>query len=501
MKKTEVRKNCFTSLLSQLFGILNRSGGLTNVDILLTVIRFFGIFDRGLNQVTKPIHNLMNISAKKRHLRGILLIAGLIFIIPSVQAQKDYDLLGKGARAAGMAYAFNAIADDAMAMSWNPSGMVQIKKPEVAFVNSLTATKYKHILYSRNIYNPQYSIDYAGIVYPLKIKMRDLVFGVSYQNKINCKSAYSTGNDTSAGYSNYKNKVTVNSFSVSGAFSITRFLGIGITYNQWFSLGNEADGYDYTNTRDWDNKVAYPYDLNTIETAETFKYKGSNFNAGILLDFSTFHLPLRFALKYESKFVLKNDYYARFKLDFQYKNSIDTTYLETFDGIEKFHFPGIMAMGISYRIGDYLTIACDYDIKPFKNKDYIINYTFYKSLITTHTDTMDYGPYEDKFKLLECNDNLHQFRIGAEYIIHPRFALIPVRAGWKNNPTRLSDQVSHEQVYAHSLNFGTGLIIQHLSIDLAYERYLFNRNIVILEQNYFEEKIFHFFTLSMILSL
>ena len=37
----------------------------------------------------------------------------------------------------------------------------------------------------------------------------------------------------------------------------------------------------------------------------------SNFTAGILLDFSTFHLPLRFALKYESKFVLKNDYNVR----------------------------------------------------------------------------------------------------------------------------------------------------------------------------------------------
>ena len=132
-------------------------------------------------------------------LRGILLIAGFIFFVNPVQAQKEYDLLGKGARAAGMAYAFNAIADDATAMSWNPAGMVQIKKPEVAFVNSLTATKYNHIFYSDNIYNPQYNIDYAGIVYPLKVKTRDLVFGVSYQNKANCKSVYTTGNDTTLG--------------------------------------------------------------------------------------------------------------------------------------------------------------------------------------------------------------------------------------------------------------------------------------------------------------
>ena len=66
------------------------------------------------------------------------------------------------------------------------------------------------------------------------------------------------------GYEEYKNKLTINSFSVSGAYSITRFLGIGISYNQWFSLGNKADTYEYYNTRDWDNKEKYPYDLNTV---------------------------------------------------------------------------------------------------------------------------------------------------------------------------------------------------------------------------------------------
>ena len=72
--------------------------------------------------------------------------------------------------------------------------------------------------------------------------------------------------------------------------------------------------------------------------------------------------------------IIMSDY----RLDYQYKNNIDTIYFEKYDGIEKGNFPGIIAMGVSYRIGDYLTIACDYDMRPFKNKVYSWDYTYYK---------------------------------------------------------------------------------------------------------------------------
>ena len=431
----------------------------------------------------------------------ILLVTAFVIVVNPVQAQKEYDLLGKGARAAGMAYAFNAIADDATAMSWNPAGMVQIKRPEFAFANVLTTTEYNHIFYSDNDYKPQYNIDYAGLVYPMKLRRKDLVFGFSFQNRINYKSAYSTGNDTTLGNSNYKNKVTVNSISICAAYSVTRFIGVGFSYNHWFSLGNRSDEYAFYNTRDWSDKIKYPYDQNIVETAETYKYSGGNVNAGILLNFTSFHVPLRFALKYESKFVLKNDYYANYQLDYQYDNNVDTLRAETYEGIEKYFFPSILSAGISYRFGDYFTIACDYDIRPFKNNTYSYDYSYVKSETTTHTDTLNHGVFNDVYYLLKDNENLLQFRIGAEYIFHPKFALIPVRVGWKNNPTSISDQVSLEQVFARSLNFGTGIIKKHFSIDLAYERYIYNRDVIILDDQYSEDKIFHFLILSVIVSL
>ena len=435
-------------------------------------------------------------------MKEILLLSVFIINFAHAYAQKEYDLLGKGARAAGMGYAFNAIADDATGISWNPAGITQIKKPEIAFVNSLTATKNLHEVWTSLNYQPAYSIDFMGIVYPVKLKNKDLVFGISLQNKLNYKFDYSSDKKYKQALNTGKNNVTVNSISLCGAYSITRFLNFGFSYNQWFSMGNKSDVYDHYNYKLLDN-TDHPEDEIILETSENFKYSGSNYSAGILLDFAPYHFPLRFALKFDSKFALKNEYDATDRYEYIYENNIDTTYLDILKGNIKYFFPITTALGISYRFGDYFTIACDYDIRPFKNKlnswDYSSNYSLYANNVRTIlSDTASYELYY----LLKANENLNQFRIGFEYILHPKFALIPVRAGWKNNPTSISSYDENllpaEQVFAYSINFGLGLITRSFSVDLAYERYNYKRR----DNLFYKDKmIYHFLILSAIIYL
>ena len=437
-------------------------------------------------------------------MKGTLLFTGFIFISTLGNAQKGYDLLGKGARAAGMAYAFNAIADDATGMSWNPAGITQLKNPEFAYVNTFSLANYKHPLDNRRKYNLLYSLDYIGFVYPLKLKMKDLVFGVSFQNRMNFKSDYSSISVDSSIIENSMNNVTVNSISLCGAYSLTRFLSFGFLYNQWFSLGNNADIKTYYNT-----KLIYGEDHETDEQysrfSENFKYSGYNFSAGIMLDFASYHFPLRFAIKYDSRFILKNDHGATFRDD--YIKGITLTYLRVYKGTEKFNFPGIIAMGLSYRMGEYFTIACDYDIRPFKNKDYTYNYSYHSHWEIDTSDAyylpVDIDDAMDTSNFFESDENLNQFRIGLEYILHPKFALIPVRVGWKNNPTTMNSFketqvdvfVPFKQVFAQSLNVGTGLITKRFSIDVAYEIYQHKRMDM---YGYNEKKMVHFFVLSAI---
>ena len=53
-----------------------------------------------------------------------------------------FNRTGSGARAAGMANAFIAISDDGTAASWNPSGLAQLRKPELSVVAPRWATAW-----------------------------------------------------------------------------------------------------------------------------------------------------------------------------------------------------------------------------------------------------------------------------------------------------------------------------------------------------------------------
>ena len=447
----------------------------------------------------------MNFNSRFQSIKRILLITGYIFIIVPATAQKEYDFLGKGARAAGMAYAFSAIADDATAISWNPAGIVQIKKPEIAFSNSITFTDNRNTLWSDLNYQPGYVIDYAGIVYPFKWKKKDLAFGISFQNEMNYKYNYSNDKNIIINQkSNHKgkNNVTVNSVSLCGAFSITRFLSFGFSFNQWFSLGNKANSYSSYNTKLFDS-LNYEYEKSVYTTTENFNFHRCNYSGGVLLDFAPYNFPLRVALKLDSKFALCNDYEVSHQSDYIYNNNVDTTWLDALKGTEKYFFPVITSIGLSYRFNDYLTIACDYDIRPFKENVY--TWEFNESFSYSASDRETYLWEIDTiyaFNLLKANENLNQFRIGVEYILHPKFALIPVRAGLKNNPTSINSynesKLTEKQVFAHSINVGCGVVTRRFSIDLAYELYKYDR---IDADLYRDIQLYHFLVLSAILFL
>jgi long-subunit fatty acid transport protein len=63
-------------------------------------------------------------------------LALVMALVPSASAQVSGSLTraGSGARAAGMGNAFIAVADDGTAVTWNPAGLAQLRKPELSLV-------------------------------------------------------------------------------------------------------------------------------------------------------------------------------------------------------------------------------------------------------------------------------------------------------------------------------------------------------------------------------
>jgi long-subunit fatty acid transport protein len=108
---------------------------------------------------------------------------------------------GSGARAAGMADAFVAVADDGTAASWNPAGLGQLRQPEFSFVYSVsdrgtTLTGLRsddnHFTYSfRNpLDSTSASVEFASAALPFSIARKPVTFQVSWRRLYQLTNAF-----------------------------------------------------------------------------------------------------------------------------------------------------------------------------------------------------------------------------------------------------------------------------------------------------------------------
>jgi len=398
----------------------------------------------------------------------------------------EYDLLGKGARAAGMGYAFNAIADDITGIYWNPAGTALIQKPQYGisgkanFLYTYQGECNRH--QAPMIYYP----DFMGLVYPLEVFGRRLSTGIAYQNQITREIGYYGFGNFGKKDKYFADKSTINSLLISSAYAISPNVFLGASFNYWFSLGSKSSGNHFV--KDFD----VPYERSSWFNKRT-SYQGLNYSLGILFDFTTLNLPVRFSLKYESGFDLTAQYYSKDSV----KIIIDATdgYFrkEIWEGTRTYHMPWKLSTGISYRIRDYFTFSCDYDIKPFRGRGYTWDGYYYNDLVTPMADTI----FQKDYLLTEGNNNLNQLRMGLEYILHRRNILVPVRVGVKTNNTSVANYDENGQVVspvrAISFNAGFGIILPGMTLDLAYELYYYSRRTI---KQYTDTRIMNYFSVT-----
>jgi len=232
-----------------------------------------------------------------------------------------------------------------------------------------------------------------------------------------------------------------------------------------------------------------------MDMAEVYSFSGFNIILGAFADLTSSGIPLKLAARVNTPLNLKNDFSSL--TDYHYSAVFDEDYyVQRKEGSETYHIPWILGTGVSYRMGDYLTFAADYDIKPFKDAERTMLYDYYDDYaydppMNTVVDSSDL--------LVQSNDNMNQFRVGVEYILHPSYALIPLRIGWKNNPTNLANFDANglpaDQVFASSINAGLGFISKYFSVDFAYEYYKYEQE---GENKFYALHEMHSFILSVI---
>src|SRR4029434_1703119 len=103
-----------------------------------------------------------------------------ISLPPSLNFATSPAPIGSGARAAGKAFAFIAVADDATAASWNPGALVQIERPEAALMGSYflrferqDVTQPETVLEAQTL--DSVNLNYLSVAYPFVLFQRNVI--------------------------------------------------------------------------------------------------------------------------------------------------------------------------------------------------------------------------------------------------------------------------------------------------------------------------------------
>jgi len=419
-----------------------------------------------------------------------LFLVFVCLITSRLYSQEDFNFIGAGARQAGMGYAFIGIADDATALSCNPSGLSQLRKTEISLVARYTISKNEQSTATGTNNNTNkfnaLSVNFVSVAYPVSIGDKRLVIGLSYQTQLDYTNIVKKETVFPTYTMDYKmdQNTRVNTISLGGAYNFLPWFSLGLALNKWFSLGGNETTYQYNGTFTPDNRKIKLED----------NYDGVNFVVGALFNIEQINskLPLKLGIKFFSPFDLKDD--QKFTLNLT-NLSIkgNTTQNRTFE------YPSMIGAGASYKIGDFFTIACDYEIRQFKDKKQT-NKTF-NHYEYTGTSVTFIGDTTFKKNITQSNSNINQFRIGLEYILHPETLLIPIRVGFKTNPTQyanMKNNIPTDQCVGKSFNMGFGLVLKRCSFDIAYENYSYEQTSSLGTAKTTNKRTFNYFNFSTI---
>ena len=374
--------------------------------------------------------------------RTLLVLIAMLTIVSVGSAQyEDWNITGAGARAEGLGGAFIGLADDATAISWNPSGLGQLERTEFSAVGRWMQQDFKETssessgdLYS--LTQSQFTYNFASIAFPLHAGKINIVPAVAFQKQLDEYARFS--ND----YLTYESEGAANTITPGIGIKLHPMFYIGGAVNIW--LGNIKNKYAY--------KSSYAGTNYNFSSSFDAKFSGLNFTAGLLVDFEGMKrpIPIKFGASLRTPFELtyEGDYLNVSTGDPDEKGKFSNT----------IEMPLMFGFGASGRLLENLTISADFEMRLYGDKR-----VFY-SRNGSGVDTSDMSPSKSDQK---------QVRVGAEYLIVTSAGIIPIRAGFRTVPTLLSDYNNGkytDPVSGTGFTVGTGFISQAFAFDVAYSR-------------------------------
>ena len=388
----------------------------------------------------------------------LLLFSAALF----AQYNSDFNITGAGARAEGFGGAFIGLADDATAVVWNPSGLTQLERPEASIVTRFIreGVTFKHETRPKLDYedaNGRFALNFASFATPVSKNEMKLVAAISFQRQLDF---FEKGKDQDIdGFGNIVQEVTdgsggVNTVTPAIALKLSPMISVGLSVNVW--------------TGSIDNKHSVQV-IGVGKNSEkyTADYSGLNFVIGTLFDFE----QLKNGVPFKIGATLRTPFELTSKGSVVIEDQLSTSPgVGTLDVKQTIQMPLMIGVGASYRMGDNLTFAFDYEMRNYAQKN-----------LTTELSLAGFGSVSGSEKVSQSGSNLNEIRFGAEYLIVGDAGVIPLRIGFKTVPTVLSDvDIKYDpvqddliltpngnQVKGAGISLGSGFISNAFAIDVT----------------------------------
>lgn len=402
--------------------------------------------------------------------------------------------VGSGARAAGMANAFVAIADDATAAAWNPAGLVQLERPELSIVGESmwNTDDFNSDIHPESDGTHDFSdlsLNFFSGVYPIRhpILGRNVVLSLSYQRRYdftrNFNTRLHTTNTLPGGgligqrsTLDFEQSGGLGALSPSVAFEVTKRLSVGLSVNFFRDTPFGEAGWEQTTRVNTEFSNGKSFALSRGYSHESYEdVRGESVTLGALWRASS---RWTVGLRYDSA-LRARAHYASIDRSLQ---SVPNPFMPIVSNLaqseeeRRLRFPSTFSLGAAYRRNDRLTLSFDISRTDWDN-------AYVKSAKGTRYSLVD-GANLDDARTRTHLDPAFAVRLGAEYVFIPKKHketldyLWSVRGGvfLEQEPASGRD-VRHffrpgdgkpDNFYGFAL--GAGLLLkQRVNFDLAYQ--------------------------------
>ncbi len=418
--------------------------------------------------------------------------------VQNIALRNSFDPFGAGARGLGMGGAFTAVADDGTAATFNPAGLAQLRRTEialVAFTETLTSSVARAggNVATSNITHRR--PDFLGIAVPFEAGGHNVTIQLSYLRAVDLFGEGSASvieksplEDVHPGLpaveAGFVERVATEqagafqTLSLSAGYQFTSRLSLGASVNYWFG--------------DWkvvgSNEVTLLGDLKTasgqivqgkvfaLDLNQKHSMRAYSLNLGFLLKYPRVSIGGVTRLSFSSNYDLTEQDVTDFLIPDASGNTKRT--VEDFTVKSQLRWPRRHGFGIALRPFKDLTLAADYSRSQWSRT--VITDIPGGALLTDPNPQDVRGVPIPTFTDVNFFDlepasqtgtrDARSFRGGAEYLIVTKRLVVPLRAGLFRDRSPITDLGSDQGRKINGFTLGSGLNFKHLVLDVTFER-------------------------------